>query len=47
MGALVNGCTNIGDNQTPRYSDQPENDVVWATVAEFDVPVTFRARPMH
>ena len=43
-GALVNGYTNIGDDQTARYLDEPENEPFWATVAELEVPVYLHPR---
>ncbi|MGO9921291.1 MAG: amidohydrolase family protein, partial [Isosphaeraceae bacterium] len=49
-GALIHGYTNIGDNQTGRYLDEPENEPFWATVAELAVPVYLHPReplPSH
>ena len=43
-GALIHGYTNIGDNQTARYLDEPENEPFWTTVAELDVPVYLHPR---
>jgi len=43
-GALVNGYTNVGDDRTARYLDEPENEPFWATVAELDVPVYLHPR---
>lgn len=43
-GALVNGYTNVGDQDTARYLDDPENDPFWAKVAELDVPVYLHPR---
>lgn len=43
-GAMVNGYTNVGDAQTGRYLDAPENAVFWAKAAELDVPVYLHPR---
>ena len=43
-GALINGYTHVGDNQTARYLDEPENEPFWATVAELGVPVYLHPR---
>jgi gamma-resorcylate decarboxylase len=43
-GVLVNGYTNIGDSQTARYLDEPENEPFWSTVAELEVPVYLHPR---
>jgi gamma-resorcylate decarboxylase len=43
-GALVNGYTNIGDTETARYLDEPENEPFWEEVAELEVPVYLHPR---
>jgi 2,3-dihydroxybenzoate decarboxylase len=43
-GALVNGYTNVCDDQTARYLDEAENEPFWATVAELEVPVYLHPR---
>jgi predicted TIM-barrel fold metal-dependent hydrolase len=43
-GALVNGYTNIGDQDTGRYLDHPDNAPFWTKVAELDVPVYLHPR---
>ena len=44
VGALINGYTNIGDNQTGRYLDDPSYAPLWAKIAELDVPVYLHPR---
>jgi gamma-resorcylate decarboxylase len=43
-GALVNGYTNIGDENTARYLDEPPVLDFWEKVAELDVPVYLHPR---
>jgi 2,3-dihydroxybenzoate decarboxylase len=43
-GAMVNGYSNIGDENTGEYSDEKQVDVFWAKVAELDVPVYLHPR---
>lgn len=44
VGALINGYTNVGDNQTGRYLDDPSYAPLWSKVAELDVPVYLHPR---
>lgn len=44
VGALINGYTNVGDNQTGRYLDDPSYAPLWSKVAELDVPVYLHRR---
>jgi 2,3-dihydroxybenzoate decarboxylase len=44
VGALINGYTNVGDDQTARYLDHPSYAPFWAKVAELDVPVYLHPR---
>ena len=43
-GAMVNGYSNIGDENTGEYSDEKQFEVFWAKVAELDVPVYLHPR---
>jgi predicted TIM-barrel fold metal-dependent hydrolase len=43
-GALVNGYTNVRDQDTARYLDHPDNAPFWTKVAELDVPVYLHPR---
>ena len=43
-GALINGYSNIHNEKTIEYSDEPQNDVFWAKVAELNVPVYLHPR---
>jgi predicted TIM-barrel fold metal-dependent hydrolase len=43
-GAIINGYTNVGDDQTARYLDEPENAPFWHTVANLGVPVYLHPR---
>jgi len=43
-GALVNGYTNIGDSQTARYLDEPDNEPFWSVAAELGAPVYLHPR---
>jgi 2,3-dihydroxybenzoate decarboxylase len=44
IGALVNGYTNIGDENTGRYLDEPETAPFWQKVDELRVPVYLHPR---
>lgn len=44
VGALVNGYTNIGDENTARYLDEPETAPFWQRVDELRVPVYLHPR---
>jgi predicted TIM-barrel fold metal-dependent hydrolase len=44
VGVMVNGYTNIGDNQTGRYLDHPSFAPLWSTLAELDVPLYLHPR---
>ncbi|MGF6884804.1 putative TIM-barrel fold metal-dependent hydrolase [Nocardia sp. GAS34] len=44
VGALINGYTNIGDENTARYLDEAPVDPFWAKVSELDVPVYLHPR---
>lgn len=44
VGALVNGYTNIGDENTARYLDEAPVDVFWSKVSELGVPVYLHPR---
>jgi gamma-resorcylate decarboxylase len=44
VGALINGYTNVGDNQTGRYLDDPAYAPLWSKDAELDVPVYLHPR---
>jgi predicted TIM-barrel fold metal-dependent hydrolase len=43
-GAIVNGYTTIGDADTARYLDEPENAPFWEAVARLQVPVYLHPR---
>jgi 2,3-dihydroxybenzoate decarboxylase len=43
-GAMINGYTNVQDENTGEYSDEPKFDVFWAKVAELRVPVYLHPR---
>jgi gamma-resorcylate decarboxylase len=44
VGALVNGYTNVGDENTARYLDEAPVDPFWAKVSSLDVPVYLHPR---
>lgn len=44
VGALINGYTNVGDDQSGVYLDDPGFAPLWAKVAELDVPVYLHPR---
>jgi len=44
VGALVNGFSQIGDENTVVYLDDPRYTEFWSTVAELDVPVYLHPR---
>jgi 2,3-dihydroxybenzoate decarboxylase len=44
VGALVNGYSNIGDDDTAQYLDEPQVEPFWAKVAELNVPVYLHPR---
>jgi gamma-resorcylate decarboxylase len=44
VGALVNGYTNIGDENTARYLDEAPVDPFWNKVSELNVPVYLHPR---
>jgi len=43
-GALVNGYSNIQNENTGEYTDEPKFEVFWAKVAELEVPVYLHPR---
>jgi 2,3-dihydroxybenzoate decarboxylase len=43
-GALVNGYSNIGNDNTIEYTDEAKFEVFWAKVAELNVPVYLHPR---
>jgi 2,3-dihydroxybenzoate decarboxylase len=43
-GALINGYSNIRNEHTIEYSDEPKFEVFWAKVAELNVPVYLHPR---
>jgi 2,3-dihydroxybenzoate decarboxylase len=43
-GAMVNGYSNLHDENTGVYTDEKQFDVFWAKVAELDVPVYLHPR---
>jgi 2,3-dihydroxybenzoate decarboxylase len=43
-GALINGYSNIRDDDTIEYTDEPKFEVFWAKVAELNVPVYLHPR---
>ncbi|MEZ0053801.1 putative TIM-barrel fold metal-dependent hydrolase [Mycobacterium sp. MAA66] len=44
VGALINGYTNIGDENTAQYLDEPQVDPFWNKVSELNVPVYLHPR---
>lgn len=44
VGALINGYSNIGDENTAQYLDEPQVDVFWSKVEELGVPVYLHPR---
>jgi gamma-resorcylate decarboxylase len=44
VGALVNGYTNIGDENTARYLDEAPLEPFWAKVSELNVPIYLHPR---
>lgn len=38
VGALVNGYSNIGDENTAQYLDEPQVHVFWSKVEQLGVP---------
>lgn len=44
VGALINGYTNFGDENTVQYLDEPQVDVFWSKVEELGVPVYLHPR---
>ncbi|MDF2695284.1 MAG: 2-amino-3-carboxymuconate-6-semialdehyde decarboxylase [Labilithrix sp.] len=44
VGALVNGYSNIGDENTARYLDEPEVEPFWQRVEDLGVPVYLHPR---
>jgi gamma-resorcylate decarboxylase len=44
VGALINGYSNIGNENTAQYLDEPQVDVFWEKVEELDVPVYLHPR---
>ncbi len=44
VGALVNGYSNIGDENTARYLDEPEVEPFWERVEALSVPVYLHPR---
>jgi 2,3-dihydroxybenzoate decarboxylase len=43
-GAMVNGYSNIQNENTGNYTDEPKFDVFWAKVAELNVPIYLHPR---
>jgi 2,3-dihydroxybenzoate decarboxylase len=43
-GAMINGYSNVGDENTGEYSDEKHVEVFWAKVAELGVPVYLHPR---
>jgi 2,3-dihydroxybenzoate decarboxylase len=43
-GALVNGYSNIQNEDTGEYTDEPKFEVFWAKVAELEVPIYLHPR---
>jgi len=43
-GALVNGYSNIQNENTAEYTDEPKFEVFWAKVAELNVPIYLHPR---
>ncbi|GAA2331970.1 amidohydrolase family protein [Streptomyces violaceusniger] len=44
LGALINGYSNIGDENTAQYLDEPQVEPFWAKVEELGVPVYLHPR---
>jgi 2,3-dihydroxybenzoate decarboxylase len=44
VGALINGCSNVGDANTGRYLDDDSFEPLWAAVEELGVPVYLHPR---
>lgn len=44
VGALINGYSNIGDENTTQYLDEPHVEPFWAAVEELGVPVYLHPR---
>ncbi|SDQ16451.1 amidohydrolase family protein [Actinopolyspora saharensis] len=44
VGALVNGYSNVGDETTAQYLDEPQVDPFWARVQQLGVPVYLHPR---
>ncbi|HMN81663.1 MAG TPA: amidohydrolase family protein [Burkholderiaceae bacterium] len=44
LGALVNGFSNVGDDQTAQYLDEPQVAPFWQCVSDLDVPVYLHPR---
>lgn len=44
VGALINGYTNLGDENKVQYLDEPQVEVFWAKVEELGVPVYLHPR---
>jgi 2,3-dihydroxybenzoate decarboxylase len=43
-GAMVNGYTNVRDENTAAYTDEPKFEVFWAKAAELGVPIYLHPR---
>jgi 2,3-dihydroxybenzoate decarboxylase len=43
-GAMVNGYSNVHDENTAEYTDEPKFEVFWAKVAELAVPIYLHPR---
>ena len=46
-GAMINGYSNIHNENTIEYTDEPKCEVFWAKVAELNVPVYLHPRDPH
>ncbi len=44
-GVLVNGFTNVGDNDHGSYLDEPQYDEFWSALEELDMPLYLHPRP--
>lgn len=44
VGALINGYSNLGDENTAQYLDEPQVEPFWSKVAELNVPVYLHPR---